>query len=92
MVDRLIDQHRRLGPGAIDAEQRDEGRLARRGVFVHRLAGLVRRPLDVEQVVGDLEGEAEVVRITAERRPPVVGDPPHDRTRFEAEADQRAGL
>jgi hypothetical protein len=46
--------------GAVDAEQRRVGRLVGGGVLPRRLAELMRRAFDVEDVVDDLEHEAEV--------------------------------
>ena len=68
MRDGLVDQKRRLGAGALDAEDRDEGRLAGGGVGADRLAGFRGRALDIEQIVGDLEGEAEIMGIAAQRQ------------------------
>ena len=68
MLDRLVDQQCRLLAGALRAEQRDERRLAGAGVLADALAGrgLVARMVD--QIVGDLEGEADVAGIAAQRR------------------------
>ena len=66
MRDRLTDQQLGLGAGALDAEDRDERRLAGGGIGADRLAGLGSRAFDIEQIVGDLEGEAEIVRVTAQ--------------------------
>ena len=67
MRDRLADQQLGLRARALDPEDRDEGRLAGGGVGADRLAGLGGRALDIEQIVGDLEREPEIVRIAAQR-------------------------
>src|SRR3546814_3694581 len=66
MADGLIDQRRRLLARPSDAHQRDEGRLARGIVLVQRLAGHRFVALDVQYVVGDLEGEARSEGHTSE--------------------------
>ena len=81
MLDRLVDQHPRLFARAVDAEQRDEGLLARALVLAQLLARRVLVALDVEQVVGDLEGEADVAGIAAQARPPLGRDAAEDRAR-----------
>ena len=58
MLDRLIDQHLRLRPRAVQAEQRQEGFLARPRVLAQLLARGFLVALDIENVVGDLEGKA----------------------------------
>ncbi len=93
MRDRLLDQHLRLFARALGAEQRDEGLPCRASrILAQRLAGGGLVALDVEQVVGDLEGEADVAGITPQLVRAFDRDPAHDRARLEAEADQRAGL
>ena len=54
-----------LLPRAILAQQRDEGRLAGVGILVQPLAGRRLVAGMVEQIVGDLEGEADVAGIAA---------------------------
>src|SRR5581483_7062882 len=92
MHDRLIDQQLRLGAGPLNPKDRHEGGLAGGGVGADRLAGLRRRTLDVEQVVGDLEGEAEIVGIAAQRLARLVRGLGENRPRFAGEGDQRPGL
>ena len=70
MPDRLVREHPRLIARAPDPKDRDEGRLALVGVLADRLADLLLPALDVEQIVGDLEGEPEVVRIALKRQTP----------------------
>ena len=66
MIDRLVDQQLGLLAGPLAAEQGDEGLLARGPVLADLLAGLLLLALLVEQVVGDLEGEADVAGIAAQ--------------------------
>ena len=66
---RLGDQQLRLPPRPVAAEQGDEGLLPLRPVLADLLAGLRLLALLVEQVVGDLEGEADVAGIAAQPRP-----------------------
>ena len=54
---------------AVRPEQRDERRLARLGVLADALARRLLVALMVEEVVGDLEGEADVAGIAAVGRP-----------------------
>src|SRR6476619_6902794 len=68
VADRLVDQRPGLQAGGIDAHQADESRLARACVLAQRLAGGSFVALYIEQVVGDLEGEADVARIIAQVR------------------------
>ena len=46
----------------------------------------------VDQVIGDLEGEADVAGIAAIRRARVRGQPGHDAGGLDRELDQCAGL
>lgn len=57
MLDRLGDQHAALLTRALDAQQAEEGRLARVLVLAQLLARRRLVTLCVEQVVGDLEGQ-----------------------------------
>ncbi len=62
--------------GGRDPEHADDGRLAGRCVLGGRLAEGRRIAVDVEQVVGDLEGPAERLAIAVERRGAVGRAPP----------------
>ena len=73
MGHRLSTNKPGLGARPLDPEDRDEGGLARGGVGADRLPGLGGRAFDIEQIVGDLEREAEIVRITAQRGAPLAG-------------------
>src|SRR5581483_11415941 len=53
--------------GAVDAELSDEGGLAQRCVGAGRLAERRRIALDVEQIIGDLEGFAQRLAVIVER-------------------------
>src|SRR5262249_3344868 len=61
----LIDKKRGLSARPLDAEDRDERRLARGGILADRLAGDARGTFDIEKIVRDLKGEAEIMRISA---------------------------
>src|SRR5690349_8854187 len=65
---RLVRQRARLRAGGVGAHQRNERRLARAIVLAQRLAGGRLVSFDVEQVVSDLEGEADVARVVAQVR------------------------
>src|SRR3954469_24890231 len=54
-------------PGALDAELGDESGLAERRVLAGRFSQCRRVALDVEQIVGDLEGLAERLAVIVER-------------------------
>ena len=71
---RRVAQLRRELARAGDAAERDERRLL--DVLADRLARLGRIAFDVEQVVDDLEREAEVLRERAECAPIWSGDAP----------------
>src|SRR3546814_6910116 len=89
MADRLVDQHLRLLPRAIYAEQGNEGRLARLGVLAQRLAGARAVALDIQQVIGNLKGKAQVACIAAQGRAAFRRYSAHDCARFQAKADER---
>src|SRR5687767_9864910 len=86
IVDRLADEQVGLAPGAVAAEQGDERLLALVAVLADLLAGLLLLSLLVEQIVGDLEGEADVAGIAAKPGALLRRHPAHDRPRLEAEA------
>ena len=65
MLDRLADEQIGLLAGPVGAEQRDERLLAAAAILTDALAGLRLFALSVKQVVGDLEGEADVARLAA---------------------------
>ena len=69
MGNRLVYQQFGLGARPIDAENRDECRLSRGSIRPDRLPGLRRGALDIEEIVGDLEGEAQIMGIAAQRNP-----------------------
>ena len=92
MLDRLVDEQGRLLARPFLAEQRHERRLAGVRVLAGALArrGLV--PAMVDEVVGDLEREADVARIAAIGRPRLGRQLGHDARRLDRIFDQRAGL
>src|SRR4051794_32913612 len=92
MGDGLADERGGLAAGPLEAEDRDEGGLAGRRVATHRLAGLGRRALDVEEVVGDLEGEAEIVGVAAQRMALLAPGLAEDGAGLAGEGDEGAGL
>src|SRR3954447_12111261 len=69
MRDGLADEGRSLAAGPLETENRHERGLSGCRVAAHRLAGFGGRALDVEEVVGYLEGEAEIVGIAAQGVP-----------------------
>src|SRR3954469_15299085 len=75
MLDRLVDQEVRLAPRPFGAEQRDEGLLAGGEILADALARFLLHPLMVDQVVDDLEGEADIARIAPEPGPALGRDP-----------------
>src|SRR3712207_2469298 len=66
VVDRLVRQDFGLTPRPLGAQQADEGLLARLLVLAEALSDLLLFAFGIEQVVGDLEGEAEAACIAAE--------------------------
>src|SRR3954462_2453172 len=92
ILERLGDEQLRLSAGALPAEQGDEGLFAARPVLADLLASLGLLSLLVEEIVGDLEGEADVAGIAPQPRAALRRNPADDRSGFEAEADQRSCL
>src|SRR5512145_109562 len=90
--DRLLGQEARLVARALHAQERDEIRLAGGAVLTGRLAGRRGVALGVDEVVGDLEGEAEIVRIGPERLSRRLSRMPQHRPRLAGAGDQRPGL
>src|SRR4051812_37607654 len=88
MLDCLADQQRRLLTRPVRAEQRDEGRLAGIGVAPGALAGRGLVAAMVDQIVRDLECEADVARVTAVGRSRLVSEPDHDARRLDRIFDQ----
>src|SRR3546814_18449887 len=92
MADRLVDQHLRLLPRAIYAEQGNEGRLARLGVLAQRLAGARAVALDIQQVIGNLKGKAQVACIAAQGRAAFRRYSAHACARVQAQSDELTRL
>src|SRR5262245_495855 len=78
--------------GAVDAELGDEGGLAERRVRAGRLAECGRVALDIEQVVGDLEGLAERFAEIVQRLIFLLRRLAEQRAGDAAKAQERAGL
>lgn len=72
----LIDERARLQFGTLDSKHGQEGCLALTGILAECLARNLLTALDIENIVGDLEGEADVTRITAQRCPAFGGSRP----------------
>src|SRR3546814_11782978 len=68
------------------------GRLARLGVLAQRLAGARAVALDIQQVIGNLKGKAQVACIAAQGRAAFRRYSAHDCARFQAKADERTRL
>ena len=68
MAHRLIDQRAGLFAGVFRSHQCYEGRLALLAILAQRLASQCLVPLHVAQVVGDLDGEADIAGIGAQLR------------------------
>src|SRR5690242_3145047 len=77
---------------ALAAEQADEGGLAGGGIAAGILADRCRVARVVEQVVADLEGEAERFRISADRPALGRGGAAEDAAGVGREGDERPGL
>ena len=92
MLDRLVDEEARLLARPFLAEQRHERRLSGMCVLAGALArgGFV--AAEIDEVVGDLECEADVARIATIRRPRLIRQLGHDARRLDRIFDQRAGL
>src|SRR5471032_2777193 len=92
MRDGLADQQSGLRACPLDAQNGDEGRLSRRNVAAHRLAGLGGRALDIKEIVGDLESEAEIVGVATQGEALVVPGLAEDRPGLAGKGDEGAGL
>ena len=87
--DGFIHEAACLAPRAIQPQKVDEGRLAHALVLLRRLAERLRGRLHVEDVVGDLEGEADVVGIAPQGRRIACA---HHRARLAGKAEEGARL
>src|SRR5215218_2391092 len=92
MLDCLFDEQTRLLPRALFAEQRNEGSLAGIGVPPCRLPGCRLVAAVVDEIVGDLEREADVACISAIWSPPLGRQLGHDAGRLHRIFYERAGL
>src|SRR5689334_10536205 len=88
MLDRLIDEEPGLLARPLLAEQRYEGRLAGPRILARRLASGRFIAAVVDQVVRDLEGEADVARIAAVRPPRFGRKLGHDAPGFDGIFDE----
>ena len=88
----LVDEHMRLGASAIGSEQRDEARFARFCILAEPLACLRLAAIGVEQIVRDLEREAEALPVSAQTHAIGRARIGQGRARFDAPPDQRARL
>src|SRR5579885_1696203 len=77
---------------AIDAEKRREGRLAGGLVLAGPLAHLLRRRLDIEEIVDDLKSESEGARVVAETGKLAIGGAAQARASDDRGMEERAGL
>src|SRR6185312_17476169 len=75
-----------------NTENRHESCLTRRGILPDRLAGLAGRALDIKEIVGDLEGEPEIMRIAAQRHAQLHRRLAEDGARLAGKRDERAGF
>src|SRR5437868_15095480 len=78
MLDRLGDQEARLLPRTLGTEHGDEGRLAGIGILAGALAGRFFIAAMVDQIVGDLEGEADIAGVAAVWGPRIVAEVHHN--------------
>src|SRR5260221_4456869 len=92
MRDSLTDESGRLRAGPLEAQNRHESGLSRRRVAADRLAGLGRRAFDVEEIVGDLEGEAEIVGVAAQGKALLAPGLAENGAGLAGEGDEGAGL
>jgi len=89
---RIAQQPPRRFPRAVEAEQPHVGRLARGRVLARGLAELLRAFRGVEDVVHDLEGEADGVSEPPEPPKVLFARAPEDTTAHDASAEQCARL
>src|SRR5438874_3632071 len=78
MLDRLVDEEARLLARPILSEQRHESRLARMRVLARALARGRFVAAKVDEIVGDLEREADIARVAAVRSPRLIRQLRHD--------------
>src|SRR5438309_6221121 len=92
MLDGLVDEESRLLPRPILAKQRDEGRLAGIRVSAGGLAGRGLVATMIDEIVRDLESQANIARVAAIGRSYVERHLGHDAGRLDRIFDQGAGL
>ena len=92
MGDRLFGEHQGLGPRPLDAEDGNEGRLAGVGVLADFLAEVALGSQRIQEIVGDLERQAEIVGEGFERVARRVAGLAEDGARLAGEGDELARL
>src|SRR6185437_6473248 len=91
VLDCLVDQETGLLARPLLSEERYEGGLALVGISPRRLARRRLITAVIDEVVGDLERQADVARVAAIGRSGLGRQLRHDARRFNRIFDQRAG-
>src|SRR5438128_10783256 len=89
---RLAHEQLGLRPRSRYPKDRDERGFSGCSIGADRLSGLHLRALDIEQIVGDLKGEPEVVSISAQRQSRLVWRLGENRPGLARKGDQGTGL
>jgi len=88
----LFGQQIGLRPGAVEPKQGNESSFTGVGVLLDLLADQGGIALDIEDIVGDLEGEAEVVGVITQGEVEFAMGLAQHRARLTGEGEQSAGL
>src|SRR5438046_2389490 len=92
MPDGLICEHARLIARTLRAKQRHKSRLPRRMNLANRFSGRFRISFGIDKVIGNLECEAEIMRISPEGLTRGFGRVAKDGSRFAGIGDQFSRL
>src|SRR6516162_1947880 len=89
---RLTYEQLGLRPRPCCPEDRNESGLSGRGIGADRLSCLLLRALNIEQIVGNLKSEPEIVSISAQRQSRLVRRLGENRPGLAGKGDQGTGL
>ena len=87
MIDRLLDETLGLAARSIRAEQRNQCRLVLHPVLADPLSEERISVFRLQQIVSDLECEAEAMGVAAQPGAKLLRRAPHDGTRLDAPAE-----
>mgnify|MGYP006921032114 CR=1 FL=1 len=85
----LIDEHVHLRLGPINAEQREEGRLARLCIFLQRLARDFSIAFGIQNIVSNLESKSHIAGVAAQAMPSLWRDTTQNGPGLQTEGNKR---